>query len=332
MIGIAVVLAVVLAVIAEVVARLAGLADVPVYEADATIGYQPRADQAGLYRGRYPWAFNAWSMAGPAFAARADDDMRDVLLIGDSVVFGALDSPPAHRLGPQLAAALGARVWPIAAGSWALQNELAWLKRHLEVLRAVDDLVFVLNAADLGPPAAWSCTWTHPRERPWSALWFVLSAEVIKRGCEGTPAELVVPPTDAVADLRALLATLDRRLRVTVFLYPDRREMAAVRGEPATGRSALVSQASGDAPTMVGVASLRAPLQAAGVTRVVPIGDDAGWRGQPDFYRDHIHPTDTANAVLAQIMARVLGELTEAAQNQGPSREGAASGPSRQGR
>ena len=71
--------------IAEGSVRALGLVDLPLYDANAQIGYIPAANQQGSFLNKNDWQFNALHMGAPAFAP---DPARDVLLVGDSLVYG----------------------------------------------------------------------------------------------------------------------------------------------------------------------------------------------------------------------------------------------------
>lgn len=115
--------------IAEGSVRALGLVDFPLYDANAQIGYIPAANQQGSFLNKNDWQFNALHMGAPAFAP---DPARDVLLVGDSLVYGGNTYRQPERLGPALQTLLqergGGQVWPISAGSWALRNELAYMR------------------------------------------------------------------------------------------------------------------------------------------------------------------------------------------------------------
>jgi len=180
-----------LVVAAEVAVRWAGMVDFPVYDADARLGYIPSAGQQGRFLNRNAWSINDRHMGTPLpFKPGAEGN---VLLLGDSIVWGGNALAEADRLGPQLQGRLKARVWPVSAGSWSLQNQLEYLDQNPDVVAAADTVVFVLNSGDLGPASSWGCTHSHPRERPWLALAYLTNKYVVKH-CEGVPSELQVQP------------------------------------------------------------------------------------------------------------------------------------------
>ncbi|MFZ3026968.1 hypothetical protein, partial [Rhodoferax sp.] len=93
--------------VAEGAVRAFGLVGFPLYAANAQIGYIPAASQQGSFLNKNDWQFNALHMGAPAFKP---DAARDVLLLGDSVVFGGNAYRQPERLGPALQAALQVRV------------------------------------------------------------------------------------------------------------------------------------------------------------------------------------------------------------------------------
>ncbi len=272
--------------VAECVVRAFGLIDFPLYEANAQIGYIPAANQQGSFLNKNDWQFNALHMGAPAFAP---NPARDVLLVGDSLVYGGNAYRQSERLGPTLQAMLqgrGVSVWPISAGSWALRNELAYMRLNPQVPAGVSRIVFVLNTGDFGAEASsWACELTHPRNRPTFALWYSVNKYVHSfEPCGEVPAALKVPDGDLAAELQAFMAL--HAAKTTFVLYPDKTEVSDV---------ALESK---------GFAAGEAILKKAGATRVVHVLQDKRWNG--GLYKDGIHPTAEGNRVLASIIDDAL--------------------------
>lgn len=101
------------------------------------------------------------AMGAPAFAP---NPARDVLLVGYSLVLGGNQFRAPERLGPSLQALMQAyssdvNVWPIAPGSWALRNELAYLHLNPQVP----------SSADFEAASSWCCELKHPR---WASRWY----------------------------------------------------------------------------------------------------------------------------------------------------------------
>lgn len=274
----------------EIGARIAGLIDFPLYHADAKIGYIPKASQKGSFLNTNDWEFNADHMGAAAYTPDgAAEQGRDyTLLIGDSIVYGGNPYLQKDKLGPQLQGLVKSQIWPISAGSWSLQNELTWLAANPKIVERMGTIVFVINKGDLSPASSWSCSWTHPLERPASAVWYLAGKYVLKLPCEGTPAALAVPPQDPLVMLKSFLDSKPAATRVMFILYPDQKEAAS------------------DAALSDGVDSFKSKLLAQGDVEVKSVGLDAKWVHQPSFYRDGIHPTPEGMGVLAEIIAKQI--------------------------
>jgi hypothetical protein len=268
---------------AEMLVRGLGLIDFPVYEANPQLGYIQAGSHNGSFLNRNRWEFNSLRMSAPEFTP---NPALDMLLLGDSVVLGGNAYQQQDRLGPALQAsaqhyARGGVVWPVAAGSWALRNELAWLRENPQVPAQVDRVIFVVNTGDFGEASSWSCEATHPRKRPAVALWYLFNKYVYAfEACGDVPPGLQVPPGDLAAELRSFLAVYgDKSLFV---LYPNRAEAE----NPALARANF--------------AAGLALLTSSGAQKIVPLAGNERWR--TDFYKDDIHPTPEGNRVLADIL------------------------------
>jgi len=272
-------------VLAELGLRWAGVMDVPLFVRDSQLGYLPAPQQQGHFLRRNAWAFNALSMGtSRPFAPSAQ---RDVLLVGDSVVYGGPHYQASERLGAALEQSLpGSRVWPLAAGSWAARNELAWLKQHPEVVKAVDDIVIVVTSGDFTNEAAsWHCESNNPTHQPWSALVYLAIKKWQLEPCDQTLPEHKVPDASWQQDLTEWLSRPDiKSKRVTFILYPFKGPFES-QGREANGPE-------------------RDALMSSGVSRVSELAQDPGW--QSGLYKDDAHPTPQGNAVLARFISQAL--------------------------
>ncbi|MCA1392272.1 hypothetical protein I6F20_24680 [Bradyrhizobium sp. IC3123] len=222
--------------------------------------------------------FNELSM-GVAEPFRPDENARNILLVGDSLVMGGNLTDQPQRLGP-LMNVLCPRVWPVGAGSWAFLNELRYLHQHADILSSLTRIVFVLNSADFGEASRWISERTHPTQRPVLALWYVIDKKLF-------PAREAPPIGDS--DWRSEFAWLRREYPgpITIVLYPTRAEVLDARS-----RSVNLN-AAGE-----GIGS--------GMTSYVVIADGQDWSSSS--YRDEIHPTDEGNAKLAR---RIVASIPE---------------------
>jgi len=278
-----------LALLGEIGARMAGLVSVPLFVLDPRIGYLPAPNQSGAFAGKNVWAFNELSMGtdrrfqpGP---------WRDILLVGDSVVYGGPHYAAHERLGTLLEQQLpGSRVWPVAAGSWATRNELAWLRQHPEVVREVDDIVFVTTSEDFTNVAAtWHCESNNPTHAPWSALWYLLVKKFQLESCDQTLPQHTIPDASTREELAAWLALPEvKQKRVSFVLYPFKGAFAQ------SGRDA--NRPEREFLRSVGA---EAPAELAGISE---------WH--IGLYKDDAHPGPQGNVLLAGFIARTLGAGT----------------------
>lgn len=153
----------------EVAARVA--LNFPLYDADSEVGYWLRPNQSGHFLAN-DWAFDSDSL-GVAEEFKPSGRF-DVLLVGDSVVLGGNRLKQGDKLGPVIERMTGWQVWPASAGSWAVQNELAFLRRKPHLVEGADAIVFVINSGDFDKPSAWASEYTHPRTPPVSYLLYAL--------------------------------------------------------------------------------------------------------------------------------------------------------------
>lgn len=257
--------------VAEVAARCLGVDDFPVYDADPALGYVPAANQNGAFLNRNRWAFNDRHMgtARPFAPGKSD-----ILLVGDSIVYGGnmVDQP--DKLGPSLEQATGCKVWPLAAGSWALLNELAAIRQQPDVTR-LGTIIFVLNSGDFGKASVWRNPYSHPRNRPRLSSVFAVHKKFfpVRENVKSAPSKM------AAAQWRRELSKLSSTYtgKMVFVRFPNREELAAQADrfpaeviEPAKGAS------------------------------INPM-DDGRWG--PELYRDDIHPSAEGNRVLAGIIA-----------------------------
>jgi hypothetical protein len=213
------VLVAVLAVVgAEIAARW--LIRQPLYQADNVQGYWIAPNQTGRFMGRYNFAFNALGMATDR-PFRPTRERRDILLVGDSVVVGANDIDHDERLAALLSRNLGdATLWPIGAKSWALQNQLQWLRAHRSVVNGVDRIVLVLNPQDFADPSFWSNEFTHPRTPPRPALLYMARKALGIVPPDVHQAKYIVPrASDLAGEWRRFIEGAGRP--VDVVVYPD---------------------------------------------------------------------------------------------------------------
>jgi lysophospholipase L1-like esterase len=276
-----------LALVLEVAARVSGAVDFPLYHADNQIGYIPAPSQQGAFLRKNTWRFNSLSMGAAEFAP--SPAAFDVLLVGDSVVLGGNPFREPDRLGPQLSNVLGSPVWPISAGSWALRNELTYLRLHPNVVRAADAVVFVVNSGDFDQASSWACELTHPQEKPALATVY-LFRKYVHGSCDSLRPDMKVPDGNWKDDLTAFLSRPEAEGKpILFFLYPNRAEAE----DPKLAASQLEVHID--------------ELRALGIQQTVSVVRDPRWK--VGHYQDSVHPTPDGARVLATIIADGIAPL-----------------------
>ncbi|PXW93249.1 hypothetical protein C7444_12113 [Sphaerotilus hippei] len=271
---------------AEVAARLSGVIDFPLYLASSEIGYEFAPNQSGTFLGGKRWNYNEYGMGSGPFLPK--DGVIDILLVGDSVVLGGNKFDMSERLGAQLERELGVgyKVWPISAGSWALLNELAWMRHNKAVVEAVDTVVIVSNAGDFAVPSSWSCEETHPRSLPYSAL-----VHLVKKYSGVIPLCTEVPPKKLLFRDRSLtqdlidFSVLFSHKTVAVY-YPNKGELLA-RSVPSGG-----------------VDVFQKTFSSAGVRIIDGVLGDKGWG--LEYYGDDVHPNSAGYGFMAKYLSLAL--------------------------
>ena len=188
----------------------------PLYNADSVVGYWPKPNQQGILFGTHDWIFNDRSMG--LRENFSGSGKFDLLIVGDSVVYGGNPFRQQDKLAPIIARETDWSVWPLSAGGWALQNELSFLDRNADAVQQADAIVFVLNSGDFEGPASWKSEIAHPRSYPQSYLWYA-----IQKCCFAL--DLKPPSGLRVADRDVLLMWrkfgASHKLPIVVIAYPS---------------------------------------------------------------------------------------------------------------
>jgi hypothetical protein len=272
----------------EMLMRVFGMIDFPIYHTDDQIGYIPEPGQQGEFLHKNRWVINDRSMGTGRWEPNVD---RDILLIGDSIVWGGNMLSQAQKLGPLLEKRmLGWRVWPISAGSWSAANEVIYLDRNPDVQIEGDVLVWILNTGDFDVPSKWASDETHPRHHPASALLYLSQKYVLPRffpsTVPGKPVEIVPATESAFRDKLAQLRAQNPNREMLFLVYPRQDEL-----KPAGEWAEAFYQEF--------LTRLHEDLGAE--AKVVEVREDERWNA--NLYRDSIHPSPPGNAVLADIIA-----------------------------
>ena len=280
--------------------RSQGIVDFPIYDTDEGIGYIPKAGQAGSYLNRFPWLVNERNMtAGPW----KPNEKPDLLLIGDSIVWGGEEYRHEEKLGPQLQKHLpGWSVWAVGASSWSVFNEAEYLKRNPEVMEATDFLLWELNSEDFAAKAGFFTDANTPRARPWSATVYAIRKYLLpvdfkkwlRNLVNQVQPPIVGPPADTRMAEEKLIEGLGwfekKGVPILIFMYPNLSEWSA-RGLPDEAATKSYDK------ILRLITDLRfSNLKVVDGRTVIP------WDEKD--YRDRIHPTATGNDRLAKILAK----------------------------
>lgn len=272
-----------LLVLGEASVQFFGLVDVPVYEINNQIGYIPAPNQSGAFMRSHTWRFNEYSMGAGPF--QSDSKRFNLLLVGDSLVLGGNPLVESERLGPQLEKLTGWQVWPISAGSWAMQNELTYMRQHPAILEKMDAIVIVSNSGDFDIPSSWASDLTHPLHQPFPGLIYLVRKYIFM---SSTPPQIKPENQVALRDWQHDLHEMSQKFKkpIFIFMYPDLPEF-----HDAVKRQSLLDS--------------KIPLiqaQLGNTAKIYKVADDGHW--SEALYRDDIHPSGNGNQVLAGIFQK----------------------------
>ena len=278
-----------LILVCEIALRVIGIIDFPVYHTNSVIGYIPAPNQSGAFLRKNRWEVNSKSMGTGLWRP---NEAKDILLLGDSLVWGGnpLDQPA--KLGPQLQEKLPEwRIWPASAGSWSILNEIAYLNLNPDVVQDIETIVWILNTGDFGKERSlWSSDLTHPREKPLSAIWYVANKYIFSRINFGSSAKSS-EALDSIEDstLIALSKKVDelQNKKILFILYPNKSELKVE-----TDSYIQVNE--------------KLEYTVKSCCKILDLRSKKDWN--INLYRDNIHPSAKGNDVLAAIIAAKLAE------------------------
>lgn len=288
---------VVLAVLAlaEALVRGVGLVDVPTYAHDDEVGYWVQPSQQGSFLWRNDWAFNDLSM--PIGRDWSPDQGLDLVVIGNSIVMGGNPYRQVEKVPSLLQADLGAQVsvWPVATGGWSAVNQVAYLRRHPQVLAHADVVVWQFMSGAMGGLSQWRGPLVFPDRSPVWATGYVVQRYVLPRLWPQALSEL--PPVDAaqsdhvqsVWDQLQGLTQRQHPVPGVFFLYPTLSQWQQAQ----LGQEWM---------------SERPLIQSWATQMNWPVLDMARCRGwNATMYRpDGVHPTPEGNRVIASCLSHAL--------------------------
>jgi hypothetical protein len=269
------------AITLEIVLRYRGIGSFALFELGVPGIYRMKPNQAGRFRRRFRWSYDANGMRNDAAPASF---AQTTLLIGDSIVDGGRSLDQGETLAPQAAQISGESFYAVACHGWALGNALPALTA-LPGWSSAARLVFVLNTGDLDNVVAPDGELGFPTRHPlWLTLWLVRRQAYRRLGARRYKLKGHIPPSEErravnLAKFRELLA--EYAGPVVLVRYPMRGE------DPRTERYF----------ERLGALDPR--------IRILDLAEAAGW--SEDCYSDHIHPNAHGLEVLARHLCRNLG-------------------------
>lgn len=276
--AVAVLVAVLLAI--ELSLRYRGFGSFPLFEHAEGSVYRMRPNQAGRFRRRHVWRYDANGMrndqAPSSFAGTT-------LLIGDSIVDGGLRIDQAETLAAVAARLNGESFYTVACHGWALANSVAALTA-LPGWVGAKRLVFVLNTGDFDTINEMGSELSFPTRRPvWLTSWLVRRQALRRfrfyRRARAESQGIASQAVDRDLELRATNLAAFRDL-LAKYAGPVLLVRYPLRGENARAERYFEQ-----------LKSLDPRVQLLDVMNV------QGWSN--DCYADHIHPNVRGLELLA---------------------------------
>ncbi|MGH6847441.1 MAG: hypothetical protein ACREC0_08370 [Methylocella sp.] len=272
--------------------RYVGFGSYPIYDIDNDIKYIPGANQHGRFRNRNFWYFNDRHMGN--ISDWRPERHPNVLLIGDSIVFGGNPFNHGDKLGPLLEKGLGATttVWSVAASAWTNVNEMVYLERNPDVLQSADTVIVEYMSDGLTAANPWPGYYVFPDHKPWLLTSYIFRRNVlvpllgrISSDCGSVPA---TGATDAaqLQRFKMLISSVSSKRNVVIFMYPMRFELRDRSGWlEATAPVRNLCQEN----TLI----------------CIDVALEPTW-GESAYKGDGVHPTVAGNKALASILAKAV--------------------------
>jgi lysophospholipase L1-like esterase len=275
----------------EIYLRYAGYGSFPIYDVDNYIQYIPSANQHGRFRNRYAWFINNRHMGN--ILNWSPEIHPNLLLIGNSIVFGDKTFNYDDKLGPLLEKDLGGRytVWSVAGGSWTNVSEMIYLDCNADVLQSADTVIIEYGEDDLIAPAVWPGYYIYPDHKPWILTGYIFSRFVLFRLAQAGFLNLNLTPTGMpdkaqFQRFKELVASVAKEHKIVIFLYPTLKNLQ--------DKSAWLKWI---APTE-GLCSTT-------MAKCVDIAQEPAWNERA-YTSDGVHPTVEGNKILASILANAI--------------------------
>jgi hypothetical protein len=287
-----------------------GLGDPPLLQSDPKIEYLYQPNQT-IRRFGHALHFNAYSMRSDDFPEHksSPDELR-IFMIGDSVINGGVPTDQSAIASTiiqrELSQKLGRKVivGNASASSWGPPNELAYMERYPTLFDA-DVVVIVVSSHDVVDVPTFQANVgvnpNMPDHKPISAIEELITRYLLPRMGMGALAGDAPPPAPTTQptlndpDVRQCLDALRRMIamgksigaRVLVVQHIERAE---ANGHLLPGHD-LFMNAAKDA--------------GAEVVQLAP-GFDASLAAGKNPWRDIIHPNETGQRTIADVLEPIL--------------------------
>ncbi len=270
--------------------------DFPTFLVEDGIEYIPRPNQQGIFLHRNDWVFNDRSMGTKRRwnpAARPN-----ILLIGNSIVYGGDPFAQRDKLGPLIQGKIGDHysVWPIAAGGWTNVNETVYLKRNPDVARAANYFIWEYMSGGLSGATPWAGEYVWPTSRPlWGGL-YTFRRYVVPRIIHRSGSELPRTGETSSDNLASFMEEISKLSAAApkkgiLFLYPTKAELlVALTGKEWLPERRELEHAASDYDL-----------------KLLDISRAKEWN-EALYREDGVHPTVQGNIVLARILSEAVKE------------------------
>lgn len=277
----------------EIALHALGAVDFPIYDIDDKIGYVPKADQQGHFLNKNDWVLNNRAL-GTVHQWPTDSlNKNNVMLVGDSVVWGGNPLKQKDKLGDQLEKRLGSNfaVWPASAGGWSAANEIEMINHNLDIYQQSSSVVWFINSGDFSPLAESAGPLIHPNKTIICATCFYVQKYMLPK--LGIQIGMENPPIDTSAHFdpkvwKSFSDIVSLRLKnnksIVFVIYPNTNELLK---RDWLGYEKLLEQ-------MNSICSTKN-------IECIDLSKEQKWN--ESFYRDGIHPSVEGNQVLAEIIS-----------------------------
>jgi len=282
--------------VAEIAARVIGMDQFPIYRQDSEIKYFLAPNQRGDFLGHDYYT----NEIGLPLPDTFDKNIHpSILLIGNSIIYGGNVFKQKEKLFTVLQDEMpaGQKLWPVALGGWTQVNEMAFLKRHDELIANADGFAWLYMSGGLTAATPWAGEYAFPTARPVCvSCYAVLRYGVIPLLPKLFPNELpirgAVDPVqyeNFIATIKSIQNNRHYKYRSIIWLYPIKTELEIAKkgGDWLPERKKITSLAADAGITVIDIAA--SPLWTASLYRA-----------------DGVHPTAEGNRALAKILHDAL--------------------------